>query len=99
MKFATSEPNDGSLLELTGQMPTRPDLTSVYTGYFKKNPDYQPFAEQADRTVEVPVVANSIEMWQTFRDAYSRSAIFGKEDPQAAFRDAAQEIESLVSES
>lgn len=99
LKFATSEANDGKLLETTGQMPMRPDLTSVYADYFKKNPDFEVFADQAGRTVEVPVVENSIEMWQTFRDAYSRSVIFGKEDPQAAFSDAAQEIESLISES
>lgn len=99
LKFATSEANDGNLLETTGQMPMRPDLTSVYADYFKKNPDYEVFADQAGRTVEVPVVENSIEMWQTFRDTYSRSVIFGKEDPQAAFPDAAQEIESVISES
>ena len=37
------------------------------------------FADQAARTVEVPNVPNSIEIWQTFRDAYSKSVIFGKQ--------------------
>ena len=35
-------------------------------------------AAEAAHTVEVPNVANSIEIWQTFRDAWSKSVIFGK---------------------
>jgi multiple sugar transport system substrate-binding protein len=79
-------------------MPLRPDLTSTYADYFKKNPEYEVFADQAERTVEVPVVPNSIEMWQEFRDAYSSSVIFGKESPDEALTTAAKSIESLISE-
>ena len=78
LKFATSEEQDGKLLETTGQMPLRKDLHGAYADYFTKNPDYKAFADQAARTVEVPNVPNSIEIWQTFRDAYSKSVIFGK---------------------
>ncbi|MDQ3784939.1 MAG: extracellular solute-binding protein [Actinomycetota bacterium] len=98
LKFATSEANDGKLLELTGQMPLRPDLTSTYADYFKENPEYQVFADQAERTVEVPVVPNSVEMWQEFRDAYSSSVIFGKESPSEALTTVAKSIESLIGE-
>lgn len=98
LKFSTTEANDGALLEATGQMPMRPDLTETFADYFKKNPDYVPFAEQANRIQEVPVVENSIEMWQEFRDTYSQSVIFGKKAPDQAFPEAAQEIESLVNE-
>ena len=52
------------------------------------NPDYVPFAEQADRTIEVPNVPNSIEVWQTFRDAWSESVIFGDSDPHEALTSA-----------
>ena len=71
LKFATSEEQDGKLLEMTGQMPLRTDLEGTYPDYFKENPEYEAFADQAARTVEVPNVPNSIEIWQTFRDAYS----------------------------
>ena len=72
LKFSTSEEQDGNLLEMTGQMPLRTDLTSTYPDYFEQNPEYEVFADQASRTVEVPNVPNSIEIWQTFRDAWSR---------------------------
>jgi len=99
LKFATSQEQDGKLLESTGQMPMRPDLAKTYPAYFTANPDYAAFADQAGRTVEVPNVPNSITIWQTFRDAYSRSVIFGQEDPSTALDAAAQKIEQLAGQS
>lgn len=98
LKFATSEEQDGAFLEATGQMPMRSDIVETYADFFSANPDFVPFAEQADRTVEVPNVANSIEVWQTFRDAYSESVIFGGADPEAALSAAAEEINALVAQ-
>ncbi len=91
LKFATSEEQDGALLEISGQMPMRTDLLGTFPEYFEANPDYAAFAEQADRTIEVPNVANSIEVWQTFRDAWSESVIFGDSDPQEALTAAAED--------
>ena len=71
LKFATSEEQDGKLLEKTGQMPIRADLPTTYADYFEKHPDYKTFADQASRTVEVPNVPNSVEIWQEIRDDYS----------------------------
>ena len=39
---------------------------------------------------------NSITIWQTFRDAYSKSVIFGQQDPGEALDGAAQKIDQLV---
>jgi multiple sugar transport system substrate-binding protein len=99
LKFATSEENDGSLLETTGQMPMRTDVTTAYPAYFKSHPDYTIFAEQAARTVEVPNVPNSVEIWQTFRTAYSQAVIFGKDDVQSAFNQAAEKVKTLAARS
>jgi multiple sugar transport system substrate-binding protein len=99
MKFATSQEQDGKFLQTTGQMPLRKDVASVYADYFSKNPDYKVFADQAARTVEVPNVPNSITIWQTFRDAYSKSVIFGREDPGAALDGAVQKVDQLASQS
>ncbi len=99
LKFATSQDNDGKLLEVTGQMPMRENLPSLYSSYFKSHPEYTTFADQAARTVEVPNVANSVEIWQTFRDAYSQAVIFGKSDVQSAFNQAADKIKTLASRS
>ena len=96
MKFATSEESDGRLLEMTGQMPLREGLEQKYAGFFDENPLYAKFAEQSSRTVEVPNVENSIEMWQKFRATYSESVIFGKEPVDKAFPAAAKDIEEII---
>jgi multiple sugar transport system substrate-binding protein len=97
LKFATSKDNDGKLLEGTGQMPMRTDLATAYPDYFTAHPEYSQFADQAARTVEVPIVPNSIEVWQTFRTAYSESVIFGKKPIEQAFTEAAAKIKTLIS--
>ncbi|MGH3507186.1 MAG: extracellular solute-binding protein [Nocardioidaceae bacterium] len=99
LKFSTSEEQDGKLLEMTGQMPLRTDLPSVYPDYFQQNPEYEAFADQASRTVEVPNVPNSIEIWQTFRDAWSESVIFGETSPEEALSGAADEVNELAGQS
>jgi multiple sugar transport system substrate-binding protein len=98
LKFATSEEQDGAFLDASGQMPMRTDLPAAYPEYFEEHPEYKTFADQASRIVEVPNVANSVTIWQTFRDAYSKSVIFGKGDAQAGFNDAATKIEGLAKE-
>ena len=97
LKFATNEENDGLLLEMTGQMPMRADVVASFPDYFAANPEYEEFADAASRTVEVPIVPNSIEVWQTFRTAYSESVIFGTTPIEEAFTTAADEIRTLVS--
>jgi multiple sugar transport system substrate-binding protein len=99
LKFSTSKEQDGSLLDKTGQMPLRSDLEAAYPDYFSSNPDYQEFAAQAQRTVEVPNVPNSIEIWQTFRDNYSNAVIFGKESVDAALQKSADEADKLAGQS
>ena len=98
LKFATSEEQDGSLLALTGQMPMREDLTSTYADYFAANPAYEQFADQAARTVEVPNVSNSVEVWQTFRTAYAASVVFENQSIDEAFDGAAAKIDQLVAQ-
>jgi multiple sugar transport system substrate-binding protein len=98
LKFATSKTEDGAFLKASGQMPMRPHLTKTYPAYFAKRKEYKTFAQQAGRTVEVPNVANSVTIWQTFRDAYSKSVIFGKQQPKAALSQAAGKVSGLATE-
>ncbi len=98
LKFATSEEQDGQLLELTGQMPLRQDLPGTYPDYFEEKPEYEVFADQAARTVEVPNVSNSIEIWQAFRDSYSSSVIFAETPVEDALGTAAEEVTGLADE-
>ncbi|MEV1024853.1 extracellular solute-binding protein [Streptomyces sp. NPDC050264] len=98
LKFATSAGQDGDFLSATGQMPMRTDLTSKYPAFFKKQPTYKAFAEQAEHVVEVPNVAGSVDIWQTFRDAWTKSVVFGRESTRSALRDASSEITGLINE-
>ncbi len=99
LQFATSEEQDGKLLEMTGQMPLREDLQGTYPDYFKENPDYVLFADQAARTVEVPNVPNSIEIWQEFRDQWSSAVIFAKTSVDEALSTAADQAAELAGQS
>ncbi|GII75842.1 sugar ABC transporter substrate-binding protein [Sphaerisporangium rufum] len=99
LKFATGQEQDGALLKATGQMPLRKDLPTTYADYFTGKPEYKTFAAQAARTVEVPNVPNSITIWQTFRDAYSSSVIFGKTPVADAFKAAREKIDTLAGQS
>ena len=96
LKFSTSKAQDGALLETTGQMPLRSDLPTAFPAYFAKNPAYTGFADQANRTVDVPNVSNAVEVWQTFRDAWTKSVIFGKEDVSSSLKTAAGKIDELA---
>ena len=97
-QFSTSVEQDGQLLELTGQMPLRQDLTGTYPDYFAANPTYEVFGDQAARTVEVPNVANGVAIWQKFRDAYSKAVIFGEGDLKQELEDAAAEVDKLANQ-
>ncbi|MCU1523491.1 MAG: sugar transporter substrate-binding protein [Microbacteriaceae bacterium] len=96
LKFSTSKAQDQKLLEMTGQMPLRKNLQTTYADYFKANPAYQAFGDQASRTVEVPPGPNTVEMLQTFRDAWSNAVIFGKGDVKSALDGAATKIDKIA---
>ncbi len=99
LEFATGEEQDGKLLETTGQMPIRQDLPTTYADYFEEHPEYKLFADQAARTVEIPNVPNSVEIWQQFRDAYAASVIFGKSSIEDALTKAAAKADDLAGQS
>ena len=81
---------------MTGQMPMRQGIQQLYAPYFKANPAYTEFAAEAAHVIEVPNVPNSIQDWQVFRDAWSKSVIFGQQSPDAALTGAATAINKLV---
>ncbi len=97
LKFSTSVNADGKLLTITGQMPMRQRLQKLYASYFTANPDYKDFAVEAAHVIECPNIPNSIEIWQDFRNAWSKSVIFGTSSPNAALASAASAINKLAS--
>lgn len=94
LKFTTSQEQDGTFLELTGQMPIRTDLAGTYADFFTENPQYATWSE--GKTVAVPNTLNSVEIWQTFRDAWVASVISGDKDIKTAFDEAATKINELA---
>ena len=96
MKFSTSVSEDGALLNLTGQMPIRTNIPTTYASYFSKNPSYKTFAAEANRVTEVPNVPNSIEIWQSFRNSWSNSVIFGKGSVDQSLSKSAHTIDKLI---
>jgi multiple sugar transport system substrate-binding protein len=98
LKYSTSKAADGALLDTTGQMPLRADLPATYASYFASNPEYKTFAAEAAHVVEVPNVAGSIEMWQAFRDSWSKSVIFGGSSPSQALTSVAKKINALLAQ-
>ncbi|MET0886137.1 MAG: extracellular solute-binding protein [Mycetocola sp.] len=98
LKFATSEEQDGQLLELTGQMPLRSNLPDTYPDYFEANPAYTQFGDQASRMVEVPPGSNTVEMMQIVRDAYTKAVISGEGDLEEQFKAAAEKVDALAEE-
>jgi multiple sugar transport system substrate-binding protein len=96
LKFSTSQEQDGALLNTTGQMPLRKDVSTVYANYLSTHPAYKLFADQAARTVEVPNVSNSIAIWQAFRDSYSKSVIFGTTPVDTSLTGAAAKVNTLA---
>jgi multiple sugar transport system substrate-binding protein len=79
-------------------MPMREDLTKRYGDYFAEHPTYRAFADQAERVVEVPNVPGSVDIWQAFRDEWTKSVVFGRESTRAGLRNASSEITDLLNE-
>ncbi|WP_314146684.1 sugar ABC transporter substrate-binding protein [uncultured Leifsonia sp.] len=95
IKFATSKEQDGKLLEVTGQMPIRSDVSSVYASYFDAHPAYKEFGAQSERTADDPTGVNTIAQLQALRDAYSKAVINGSGSVESAFSAASDKIDSL----
>jgi multiple sugar transport system substrate-binding protein len=96
LKFSTSQAQDGQFLQITGQMPTRTNVLKTYASYFAKNPGYKPFASLTPGIVEVPNVPNSVELWQEFRDAWSKSVIFGDGNVDTSLANTAKQIDQTI---
>lgn len=99
LKYATSEQQDGKLLEMTGQMPIRANLQQVYASYFSTHPAYQNFAAEAGLSIGVPQVTQSIEIWQDFRNNWEKYVISGQGSTQQFLSQTATSVNKLAAQS
>jgi multiple sugar transport system substrate-binding protein len=97
VKFSMDADNDLALLETTGQFPIRTDISEVAADYLADQPLLATFAKSVPLTVDVPNIANSTEIWQTFRDAWGAS-VQGKDDLASTMDAAAEKIDALVAQ-
>ncbi|MEO7015872.1 MAG: extracellular solute-binding protein [Leifsonia sp.] len=95
LKFATSKDQDNKLLNVTGQMPIRNNLSTVYASYFASHPAYKEFGAQSARTVDDPSGPNTVAQLQALRDAYTKSVVSGSGTVVDAFKAAADKIDKL----
>jgi multiple sugar transport system substrate-binding protein len=95
LKYATSKAQDNELLNVTGQMPIRANLASVYADYFAAHPAYKEFGSQSDRTVDDPSGPSTVAQLQALRDAYTKSVVSGSGSVEQAFKAAADKIDKL----
>lgn len=98
LKFATSKAQDGKLLDVTGQMPIRSNVATVFSSYFDAHPAYKEFGAQSERTADDPTGTNTIAQLQALRDAYSKAVINGSGTVEDAFNAASQKIDQLESQ-
>jgi multiple sugar transport system substrate-binding protein len=99
LKYATSEQEDGLLLQMTGQMPIRPNLQQTYASYFAAHPAYQNFAAEAAMAIGVPQVTQSIPIWQAFRNNWEEYVISGQGSTQQFLSQTASEVNKLAAQS
>lgn len=95
MKFSLSDDNDLSLLELTGQFPTRTDVTELASEFLAEEPFYEPFAEAVPLAVDVPTVDGFAERMQIFRDAWTGTIQSGTGDVEETFTGVAERVDSV----
>ena len=99
LKFATSEEQDGALLEATGQMPMRTDVARTLTPTTSTpTPTTCPSPSRPTAPSRCPTWPTRSRSGRRFRDAWSESVIFGDSDPQEALTAAADKINGLVAE-
>ena len=98
LKYATSEHEDKLLLQMTGQMPIRPNLPQTYASYFAAHPAYRNFAVEAGLSIGVPQVTQSIQIWQDFRNNWEKYVISGQGSTQQFLTQTATAVNKLAAQ-
>lgn len=98
LKFSMSEENDVALLEAAWQIPLRQGMADLDNAVFQEQPVVKTFAEQADRTTDVPVTPNGVAVWQAFRDNFIKAVFNQSVSVADAFTAADEAAKPLLAE-
>jgi multiple sugar transport system substrate-binding protein len=98
IKTIVDKNGDLQLLEMTGQLPQRKNLSSdnYYTGYFKKNPMMIPFANEIPYVKGVDNCEVIVEVLDIISQEYEACVIYGKKTPEKAIADAEAAVNVLL---
>lgn len=98
LKYSMTEENDLELLEAAWQIPLREGMADTDNAVFDEQPVVKIFAEQADRTTDVPVTPNGVAVWQGFRDNFIKAVFNQTVSVEDAFTDADETAKPLLAE-
>lgn len=98
LKYSMSEENDVALLEAAWQIPLRQGMAELDNAVFQEQPVVKEFAEQADRTTDVPVTPNGVAVWQAFRDNFIKAVFNQTVSVADAFTAADEAVKPLLAE-
>ncbi|MEZ0540057.1 extracellular solute-binding protein [Fibrella arboris] len=98
VRTLVDRPGDLRLLELTGQMPRRKNLTTdpFFATYLAQNPGLKPFAEQARYLRGVDNHEQIVEVFDIISQEYEACVVYNRKTPEAAIADAAKAVDVLL---
>lgn len=96
--YLTSPAADRLLIEEASQLPYRRGLASDrrFTASLKKWPTLSTYATYVERTRDIDLDPDVVEMFDLISEAYEESAIYGKTAPRQALAKAAREARSII---
>jgi multiple sugar transport system substrate-binding protein len=96
--YLTSPAADRLLIEEASQLPYRRGLASDrrFTASLKKWPTLSTYATYVERTRDIDLDPDIVEMFDLISEAYEESAIYGKTSPRQALAKAAREARSII---
>jgi multiple sugar transport system substrate-binding protein len=98
IKTLVDKNGDLQLLEITGQLPQRKNLSSdnFYVDYFKKNPMMVQFANEIPYVKGVDNCEVIVEVLDIISQEYEACVIYGKKTPEKAITDAESAVNVLL---
>lgn len=97
VKFYISEDNDKKFFEMTQQIPLRQGIDKAMgEDFFKSHPLLEPFAKQAQHTLNVDLTPKSTDIFNAISQAYQKAALYDKASVEDALNEAESEVNSML---
>jgi multiple sugar transport system substrate-binding protein len=96
--FLTSPEADRLMIEEAAQLPYRRALASDrrFAAPLTRWPTLEAYAAHADRSRDIDIDPDVVEIFDILSEAYEAAAIYGTKSPEEAVRDAASEVREML---